>query len=99
MPVAVAILTRSPADPRLKQRLAPVLAEAEARREVALAFLDDLVERVSALPDVTLKVAVTLPVEGLRMMRPSIAWNSLLPQRTWDNRSVTRPQRANTPSR
>jgi len=81
VPVAIAILTRSPADPRLKQRLAPVLAEAEARREVALAFLDDLVERVSALPDVTLKVAVTLPVEGLRMTRPSIAWNALLPQR------------------
>jgi hypothetical protein len=79
--VAVAILTRSPADPRLKQRLAPVLAEAENRREVALAFLDDLVERVNALPDVTLKVAVTLPVEGLRMTRPSIAWNALLPQR------------------
>lgn len=81
MSVAVAILTRSPADPRLKQRLAPVLADAEARREVALAFLDDLVERVNALPDVTLKVAVTPPVEGLRMMRPSIPWNSLLPQR------------------
>ena len=81
MPVAIAILTRSPADPRLKQRLAPVLAEAEARREVALAFLDDLVARVSALPDVTLKVAVTLPVEGLRMTRPSIPWNTLLTQR------------------
>lgn len=81
MPVAIAILTRSPADPRLKQRLAPVLVEAEARREVALAFLDDLVARVNALPNVTLKVAVTLPVEGLRMTRPSIPWNTLLPQR------------------
>lgn len=81
MPVAIAILTRSPADPRLKQRLAPVLAEAEARREVALAFLDDLVARVNTIPGVTLRVAVTLPVEGLRMTRPSIAWNTLLPQR------------------
>lgn len=81
MPVAIAILTRSPADPRLKQRLAPVLTRTEARREVALAFLDDLVDRVNALPNVTLKVAVTLPVEGLRMTRPSIPWNTLLPQR------------------
>ncbi len=79
--VAVAILTRSPADPRLKQRLAPILAEAEDRREVALAFLDDLVARVNTIPDVTLKVAVTPPVEGLRMSRPSIPWNSLLSQR------------------
>lgn len=81
MPVAVAILTRSPADPRLKQRLVPVLADAESRREVALAFLDDLVARVKTIPDATLKVAVTPPVEGLRMTRPSILWNTLLPQR------------------
>ena len=81
MPVAVAILTRSPADPRLKQRLAPVLADAEARRDVALAFLDDLVARVTAIPEATLKVAVTPPVEGLRMTRPSILWNTLLAQR------------------
>ena len=81
MSVAVAILTRSPADPRLKQRLAPVLAEAEARRDLALAFLDDLIARVNTIADVTLKVAVTPPVEGLRMTRPSILWNTLLLQR------------------
>jgi len=79
--VAVAILTRSPSDPRLKQRLAPVLVDAEARRDVALAFLDDLVARVNSIPGATLKVAVTPPVEGLRMARPSIPWNTLLPQR------------------
>jgi rSAM/selenodomain-associated transferase 1 len=78
---AIAILTRSPADPRLKERLKPVIADATARREVALAFLDDLVARVTAMPAVTLKVAVTPPVEGLRMSRPSILWNQLLPQR------------------
>jgi len=79
--VAIAILTRSPADPRLKERLKPVIADADARREVALAFLDDLVARVAAMPAVTLKVAVTPPVEGMRMNRPSILWNQLLPQR------------------
>ena len=81
MPVAVAILSRSPADPRLKQRLAPVLVDAEARRDVALAFLDDLVARVACIPAATLKVAVTPPVEGLRMTRPSILWSTLLTQR------------------
>ena len=81
MPVAVAILTRSPADPRLKQRLAPIIDDVDGRRDVALAFLDDLVARVAAMPAVTLKVAVTPPVEGLRMTRPSILWNQLLPQR------------------
>lgn len=81
MAVAIAILTRSPADPRLKERLKPVIADADTRREVALAFLDDLIARVAAMPAVALKVAVTPPVEGMRMDRPSILWNQLLPQR------------------
>jgi glycosyltransferase A (GT-A) superfamily protein (DUF2064 family) len=78
---AIAILFRSPADPRLKERLTPVIPDVHARREVALAFLDDQLARVAALPGVTFKVAVTAPVEGLRMTRPSIQWNQLLPQR------------------
>ena len=81
MAVAVVILTRSSADPRMKARLSPVLTKLDDRREVALAFLDDLMARVTALPDVFLKVAVTPPIEGIRMSRPSILWNQLLPQR------------------
>jgi glycosyltransferase A (GT-A) superfamily protein (DUF2064 family) len=78
---AIAILTRSPSDPRIKQRLAPIITDLNDRRDVALGFLDDLVARVAALPGVALKVAVTPPVEGLRMTRPYIQWNQLLPQR------------------
>jgi glycosyltransferase A (GT-A) superfamily protein (DUF2064 family) len=81
MAAAIAILTRSSADPRLKERLAPVIRDGNDRRDLALAFLDDLIAKVGTLPGVTLKVAVTQPVEGLRMDRPSILWQQLLPQR------------------
>lgn len=65
----------------MKMRLAPVLPSLTDRRELALAFLDDIMARVTALSDVFLKVAVTPPIEGLRMSRPSIQWNQILPQR------------------
>lgn len=81
MSVVVALLTRSPSDPRLKARIAPLVPEFEQRRELVLAFIDDLTERVSALPDVTLSIAVTPPVEGFRLARPWIAGRQLLPQR------------------
>ncbi len=81
MSIAIAILTRSSADPRMKARLAPVLPDPDHRRDVALAFLDDLVERAAAQPGVTVKVAVTPPLEGLRMDRPSLLWHQLLLQR------------------
>ncbi|NQW03266.1 MAG: hypothetical protein HQ485_04495 [Acidobacteria bacterium] len=81
MSTVIAILTRSSADPGMKARLAPVLTDVDSRREVALAFLDDLVAKVATLADVSLRVAVTPPVDGFRMDRPSILWHQLLPQR------------------
>jgi glycosyltransferase A (GT-A) superfamily protein (DUF2064 family) len=81
MSAVVAILTRSPHDPRLKSRLAPVIPDDNARRDLALAFFDDLVDRVRALRGVTLRVAVTAPVEGLRITRPWIPGVEILMQR------------------
>lgn len=77
----IAILTRSPSDPRLKARIAPVVPNSQQRLDLVLAFLDDLVERVGAMDGVALKVAVTPPLEGLRLARPWIRWDQLLLQR------------------
>lgn len=81
MSAVVAILTRSPSDPRLKARIAPVVPDHDQRRDLVLAFLDDLTERVSAIQGASMKVAVTPPLEGLRIARPWIAGNRLLLQR------------------
>ncbi len=81
MSVVVAILTRSPSDPRLKARIGPVVPDRDHRRDLVLAFLDDLLERASAVSDVTVKVAVTPPLEGLRIARPWIPGNRLVLQR------------------
>jgi len=81
MSAVIAILTRSPSDPRLKARLAPVVPNSQQRLDLVLAFLDDLVERVGAIDGVALKVAVTPPLEGLRLARPWIRWDQLLLQR------------------
>lgn len=81
MSPVIAILIRSPSDPRLKARIAPVVPDSNQRLDLVLAFLDDLVARVAAVDGVTLKVAVTPPLEGLRLARPWIRWNQLLLQR------------------
>lgn len=81
MSAVVAILTRSPADPRLKARIAPVVPDRDQRRDLVLAFLDDLTDRVSAVQGAAMRVAVTPPLEGLRIARPWIPGNLLLVQR------------------
>lgn len=81
MPAVIAILTRSPSDPRLKARMSPVVPDSQQRLDLVLAFLDDLVARVSAVDGVAMKVAVTPPLEGLRLARPWIRWDQLLLQR------------------
>src|ERR1039458_1326546 len=81
MSTAIAILTRSPVDPRLKARLSGVLPDDGARRELALAFLDDEIAQCRAVSDVALRIAVTPPVEGMRMSRPSLGGALILPQR------------------
>jgi glycosyltransferase A (GT-A) superfamily protein (DUF2064 family) len=74
-------MTRSTSDPRIKERLAPVVPSEEGRRNLALAFIDDLAERSRALPGVRLRVAVTPPVEGLRVDRPSLPADTFVVQR------------------
>lgn len=81
MSVVVAILTRSPSDPRLKERIGPAVPDRDHRRDLVLAFLDDLLERTSVLSDVTVRVAVTPPLEGLRIARAWIPGNRLVLQR------------------
>jgi glycosyltransferase A (GT-A) superfamily protein (DUF2064 family) len=81
MSAVIAILTRSPSDPRLKARIAPVVPDSHQRLDLVLAFLDDLVARASAVDGVAVKVAVTPPLEGLRLARPWIRWDQLLLQR------------------
>lgn len=81
MSAVIAILTRSPSDPRLKERIAPVVPDSHQRLDLVLSFLDDLVERATAVQGVTLKVAVTPPIEGLRLARPWIRGDQLLLQR------------------
>jgi rSAM/selenodomain-associated transferase 1 len=77
----VAIMTRSPSDPRIKLRLVPRVPSEQARRELALAFLDDIADRCEALPDVLMRLAVTPPVEGLRVHRPCLSAESIVAQR------------------
>lgn len=77
----VAIMMRSPSDPRILARLAPRLPGEHERRDLALAGLDDLVDRVEAMPGVLARVAVTPPVEGLRVHRPELPASACLAQR------------------
>lgn len=81
MSSVIAIMTRSPSDPRIKARLIPRIPSEEARSDLALAFLDDLMDRCRALPGVLLRLAVTPPVEGLRVHRPNLPADAFLPQR------------------
>jgi glycosyltransferase A (GT-A) superfamily protein (DUF2064 family) len=80
MSTVIAILTRSPADPRLKARLADVLPTGTGRRELALAFLDDEIAGCRTL-DVAVRIAVTPPLEGMRMSRPGLGGSLILAQR------------------
>lgn len=80
-PTVIAILTRSPADPRLKARIAPVVPDTDQRRDLVLAFIDDLMARAGEVPDTTWKIAVTPPLEGLRLARPWIPFHQILLQR------------------
>lgn len=81
MSVVVAVFTRSPSDPRLKARIGPVVPNPDHRRDLVLAFLDDLLDRLGQPADRAVKVAVTPPLEGLRIARPWIPGNRLLLQR------------------
>ncbi len=81
MPTTVAIFSRSPSDPRIKARLLAGLPLETQRRELVLAFLDDLVERCQGIAGVSVRVAVTPPVEGLRMSRPQFGSDSVITQR------------------
>ena len=81
MSTVIAILTRSPADPRIKTRLTSVLPSDQARRELALAFIDDQVESAGRVAGVALRIAVTPPAEGLRMSRPQFVGEMFLGQR------------------
>jgi len=81
MSSALVIMTRSTSDPRIKTRLAPRIPSAAGRRDLALGFIDDLVDRWRALPGVSLRLAVTPPVEGLRFDRPSLNADTFLVQR------------------
>ncbi len=78
---ALAILTRSPSDPRIKARLSAVLPSNDDRRELALAFLDDLVETCRKIPKLALRVAVTPPAESLRFSRSALPADMLVAQR------------------
>ena len=81
MTCVVALLARSTSDPRTKARLAPRIPSDDGRRDLALAFLDDLVDRCRALPDVAVRLAVTPPVEGMRFERPGWPGEVFVPQR------------------
>jgi glycosyltransferase A (GT-A) superfamily protein (DUF2064 family) len=81
MPPSLVIMTRSTSDPRIKERLAPSLPSNDARRDLALAFLDDLAERAKGLPGVRLRLAVTPPIEGLRVDRSALPADTFLVQR------------------
>jgi len=78
---ALAIMIQSTSDPRIYARLAGRIPSEEGRRELALAFLDDLIDRCRALPGVSLRLAVTPPVEGVRLDRPLLPPETCLPQR------------------
>ena len=74
-------MTRSPSDPRIKTRLAPRVPSEQARRELALAFLSDLTDHCRALEGVFLRLAVTPPIEGLRIHMPGLAPDAFMAQR------------------
>ena len=78
---ALAIMTRSTSDPRLKAPLATRIPALRNRCELALGFIDDLADRCRALPDVSLRLAVTPPVAGLRVDRSGLAGETFLTQR------------------
>jgi glycosyltransferase A (GT-A) superfamily protein (DUF2064 family) len=77
----LAITIQSTSDPRIYARLAGRIPSEEGRRDLALAFLDDLIDRCRALPGVALRLAVTPPAESLRLDRPLLPSNTFLPQR------------------
>jgi glycosyltransferase A (GT-A) superfamily protein (DUF2064 family) len=81
MPSVVAITTRSTSDPRIKEAIEPRVPLPPARRDLALAFLDDLIEQCLAIPKLAIRLAVTPPVEGLRVSRPALPAETFLPQR------------------
>ncbi len=80
-PGALALMTRSTSDPRIKARLTPRVPAEDGRRDLALAFIDDLVDRAGALPNVRVRLAVTPPVEGLRVARPALPAETFVAQR------------------
>jgi glycosyltransferase A (GT-A) superfamily protein (DUF2064 family) len=81
VPSALVIMTRSTSDPRIKAAFAPRLPAEQDRRDLALAFIDDLLERVAQLPNVRVRIAVTPPAEALRVHRPSLPSDMFLVQR------------------
>lgn len=79
MSAVLALLVRSPADPRLKERLSSFVPDLDDRRDLVLAFIDDLMPRTT-LPGVSVKIACTPPVESMRISRPSLRWDQVVPQ-------------------
>lgn len=79
MSAVLALLVRSPADPRLKERLASFVPDLNDRRDLVLAFLEDLMPR-TAVPDVAVKIACTPPAESMRISRPSLWWDQVISQ-------------------
>jgi glycosyltransferase A (GT-A) superfamily protein (DUF2064 family) len=79
MSAVLALLVRSPADPRLKERLASFVPDLDDRRDLVLAFIDDLMPRTS-VPGVAVKIACTPPIESMRISRPSLRWDQVVPQ-------------------
>jgi glycosyltransferase A (GT-A) superfamily protein (DUF2064 family) len=81
MSTVLAILTRSPVDPRIKTRLSPMLPADASRRELALAFIDDEIAHCRRVAGAAFRIAVAAPVEGLRMNRPGLGGDLILAQR------------------
>jgi hypothetical protein len=81
MSSVLVITTQSTSDPRINARLAGRIPSEDARRDLALGFLDDLIDRCRGLPGVSLRLAVTPPVESLRLDRPLLPPDTCVPQR------------------
>lgn len=79
MSAVLALLVRSPADPRLKERLSSFVPDLDDRRDLVLAFIDDLMPRTT-IPGIVVKIACTPPVESMRISRPSLRWDQVVPQ-------------------